>query len=131
MVTVSITAGDLADRMVIARIKAIHTGDDRHVQAANTWANYWCDAYNKGVHADADEYDGLLEKLREVNLRLWDLEDRIRGTLDKDAVLTAIYAKRIVEANDLRSAIKCKIDVLCNEFPAESVKYYATCKETT
>ena len=61
----------------------------------------------EALRADADP--ALLDRLREVNRELWDLEDAVRSALDTvDFARTALAISR---TNDRRASIKKELDL--------------------
>ena len=73
------------------------------------------------LRADADP--ALLERLREVNRELWDLEDAVRSALD--TVAFARTALAISRTNDRRASIKKELDLSLRASHVDH-KIYAT-----
>lgn len=108
---VPMAAGELLDRLTILRIKAERITDAAklaHVRAElaaleQVWES----------RADPpDEVTGLAAKLREVNGRLWDVEDALRGCEARRDFGDAFVglARSVYQLNDQRAGLKRKLD---------------------
>ena len=111
MPLIPVSWGEVIDKITILEIKERRiSGEPALRNIVNELA-----ALREIVDAQGDALDviaQLVDRLREVNLRLWDVEDAIRlkerdGTFDAEFVQLArsVYLK-----NDQRSAIKREIN---------------------
>ncbi len=123
-VMVPVSPGELLDKITILRIKATRIADP--VKSANvrlelglldrTWRDSGCAARSTA----ADEL-----ALREVNERLWDIEDRIREKeaarcFDADFIE---LARAVYICNDERAAIKRRINLQLGSRIVEEKSY--------
>ena len=121
---VPISPGELLDKITILRIKAARIGDAtklanvRHELAL--LEQTWSSSVPAGVDLTADE-----RALEDVNARLWDIEDRIRGkeaARQFDAEFIEL-ARAVYVSNDERAAIKKRINLALGSALVEEKSY--------
>ena len=112
-IIIEISPGELIDRLTILEIKPERLRDP--VKLANVQAEHA--ALQTNVETQVDRSDALHvlhAELREVNLRLWDIEDEIRDCerrKDLGASFVAL-ARSVYLTNDRRREVKRAINVL-------------------
>lgn len=116
-ILIPISVGELLDKISILQIKSKHT-DSPYVTKE---LEYLTDvAQENGVYDESE-----LNKLLEVNTKLWDIEDKLReleksGVFDDDFIHNA---RMVYITNDERSRIKKEINQHTNSELVE-VKLY-------
>ena len=111
-ILVPLSPGELLDKITILRIKVARIQDAGKLANVKleltlleqTWRDCGCAAHDVALDERA---------LRNVNERLWDIEDRIRDkeakqTFDRDFIE---LARAVYRSNDERAAIKKRINV--------------------
>jgi hypothetical protein len=117
IVTVPISVGELLDKITILQIKATHT-DNKFVHKELQDLSQI--AHDLGVYFNED-----IKRLREVNQKLWDIEDKLREherswKFDDDFI---DLARLVYLTNDKRSSIKKEINTKTKSTYSE-VKLY-------
>lgn len=111
-IQVSVSLGELADKITILRIKAKKIGDEGKLH----YIHAELEALEESINAlglDSSKMDTFLADLEQVNLSLWEIEDKIR---EKERVKSfddefIELARQIYLTNDQRFLIKNN----CNE----------------
>lgn len=121
-VLIEISNGELVDKVTILHIKRQKVTDA--AKLANIEKEYalLVEAMNKiGVRVDAPEFAQLLE----VNLRLWDIEDRIRIKEAQQAFDDEFVqlARSVYFENDKRAQIKKEINLQTGSELVEEKQY--------
>ncbi len=124
-VTISISIGELIDRITILELKSQFFEDPEKAQKVNAELTVLRRVCSENVR-QTDLVAGLTARLRDTNRALWDLENRIRKLithhqLDSDFAITAAA---IVKENDARSALKQALNKATGSINGEE-KYYA------
>jgi hypothetical protein len=110
-VSVEISYGELIDKITILEIKARHVVDpQRRGQVAVELAQLQrrrCEEL-----PDSARFAALQQELKEINERLWEIENRIRSkerskTFDQEFIE---LARSVYRQNDLRASIKQRIN---------------------
>lgn len=125
-VTVEISPGELIDKITILEIKIERIKDA--AKLANVRADWeTLTAARDGAIGPSADLDRLTAELKEINARLWDIEDRIR-----DCERAKDFGARFVELargvyrnNDRRSEIKRAINELLGSRLMEEKSYAA------
>jgi hypothetical protein len=123
-IIIEISPGELIDRLTILEIKRERVRDP--VKLANVQAEHA--ALQAAMERQVDRSDAvqtLHAELREVNLRLWDIEDEIRDCehrKDFGASFVAL-ARSVYLTNDRRSELKRAINVLLGSALVEEKAY--------
>ncbi len=110
-----ISAGELIDKITILEIKKIKITDTKKLKEVdkelislnNTMKNFI---------KDESVIVNLKEKLKEINLKLWDIEDRKRNAeRNNDFGKKFIeLARNVYKFNDERAKIKSEINLILN-----------------
>lgn len=119
-----ISVGELLDKITILEIKSERIVDP--AKAANVNAELqslrgtWAAAF-----PDAPDISGPLRRLKDVNERLWDIEDGIReleaaGSFGADFVA---LARSVYRSNDERAAIKRELNLKLGSRLVEEKSY--------
>lgn len=106
MPTVPVSVGELIDKITILTIKSERINDPGKLENVNRELGALTEI---GADIEIDKYT---KELREVNERLWEIEDRIRGKeragqFDDEFVQ---LARSVYITNDRRSEIKRQIN---------------------
>ena len=116
--------GELIDKITILEIKAERIGDPAKLKNVTHEL-----ALLRGLRAEGGygglEFDGLCEKLKSVNLALWEIEDEIRlceARGDFGEAFIAL-ARSVYQTNDKRAALKRDINLLCGSAILEEKSY--------
>ena len=123
-IQVEIAAGDLIDKIVILEIKSERMRDPHkleHVQAELASLA----AVRDAAIEPSPELGALSRQLREVNAKLWQIEDDIRAcerTQDFGARFVAL-ARAVYRENDQRAALKRRINELLGSRLIEEKSY--------
>ena len=123
-ILVPISPGELLDKITILRIKVARIADAAKLANVRleldllekTWRDCGCAAFD----VTQDE-----RALQQVNERLWDIEDRIRGkeakqTFDREFIE---LAREVYVSNDERAAIKKRINLQLGSRLVEEKSY--------
>ena len=123
-VLVPISPGELLDKITILRIKVARISDAAKLANVRleldllekTWRDCGCAAFD----VTQDE-----RALQQVNERLWDIEDRIRGkeakqTFDREFIE---LAREVYISNDERAAIKKRVNLKLGSRLVEEKSY--------
>lgn len=116
-INIPISIGELIDKLTILQIKLKLVKDESKLKNIN----HEFESLNKifkSLNLDADIND-FYDELYDVNLTIWNLEDKIRIVGEKllyvdDHMNLAKIAKQIYISNDLRSTIKKNINLKYN-----------------
>jgi Family of unknown function (DUF6165) len=123
-ITVEIAPGELIDKITILEIKSQRMTDAAKLRNVRTEL----DLLNATWHASpfsATDIGAEWTGLRDVNARLWDIEDRIRDK-ERDGRFDAEFvelARAVYVTNDERAAIKKKINTRLGSTLVEEKSY--------
>lgn len=111
LVYVPVSVGELFDKYTILQIKELKINDQLKLKNVIQEINYLKPFINK-YKLDLD----VISKLSEVNLLLWNIEDKIREKerrqeFDEEFIQ---LARNVYITNDKRSQVKNKINLLLN-----------------
>jgi hypothetical protein len=121
---VPISPGELIDKITILEIKSQRMTDTAKLHNVRTELALLTDTWRASPFSATDiraEWDGL----REVNGKLWDIEDRIRDR-ERDGDFGAEFielARAVYVTNDERAAIKKKINTRLGSTLVEEKSY--------
>ena len=121
---VPISPGELIDKITILEIKSQRMTDAAKLHNVRTELALLTDTWRASPFSATDiraEWDGL----REVNGKLWDIEDRIRDR-ERDGDFGAEFielARAVYVTNDERAAIKKKINTKLGSTLLEEKSY--------
>ena len=117
---VPISWGELLDKITILEIKELKISAINAKENVKKELKYLLDIVN--LNNMPDEIKSLKTELKNVNIRLWDVEDSIRekelaGEFDKVFIE---LARSVYRLNDVRAKIKQSINsILCSELVEE------------
>ena len=127
---VPISPGELIDKITILEIKSQRMTDAAKLHNVRTELALLTDTWRASPFSATDiraEWDAL----REVNGKLWDIEDRIRDR-ERDGDFGAEFielARAVYVTNDERAAIKKKINTKLGSALVEEKSYAAYRKD--
>tara|TARA_B100001989_G_scaffold104189_1_gene72886 strand:+ start:1965 stop:2357 length:393 start_codon:yes stop_codon:yes gene_type:complete len=126
---VSVSYGELVDKLTILNIKKIKITDSNKLKEINIELKILEEKAEVLKNSNADDYSKLFKKLYEVNLKLWEVEDRIRiHELNNEFNEKFIeLARSVYFLNDERFEIKSDINK-CFESKINEVKQYTKYK---
>ena len=117
---VPISWGELLDKITILEIKELKISAINAKENVKKELKYLLDIVN--LNNMPDEIESLKTELKNVNIRLWDVEDSIRekelaGEFDKVFIE---LARSVYRLNDVRAKTKRSINsILCSELVEE------------
>ncbi|MCM2310241.1 MAG: DUF6165 family protein [Steroidobacteraceae bacterium] len=123
---VPISPGELIDKITILEIKSQRMTDAAKLHNVRTELSLLSDTWQASPFAATDisaEWAGL----RDVNGRLWDIEDRIRDK-ERDSLFDAEFielARAVYVTNDERAALKKQINTKLGSALVEEKSYAA------
>jgi hypothetical protein len=121
---VPISPGELIDKITILEIKSQRMTDAAKLHNVRTELALLTDTWRASPFSSTDiraEWDGL----REVNGKLWDIEDRIRDR-ERDGDFGAEFielARAVYVTNDERATLKKKINTKLGSTLVEEKSY--------
>ena len=121
---VPVSIGELIDKISILEIKMTHMKDEK-LKNVETELKY----LRKVVEENLLDIDiKLIAKLKNINIKIWDIEDKIRlkeiqGKFDNDFIQ---LARSVYIENDKRSNVKKEINYMYNSELIEEKSYQAT-----
>ena len=112
MINIKISYGELFDKISILEIKKTKLANSDDIKNVTFELNLLTDALNKS-NIDFHSVNNLLNKLKKVNLQLWEIEDEIRekerySLFDEEFIE---LARSVYKTNDERSKIKKEINI--------------------
>ena len=119
-----ISPGELLDKISILEIKLVKIKDKKSLEEINK--EYESLIKTKKSHISlTDELESLINKIKEINLKLWDIEDKIRiCEKNKDFGKKFIEnARNVYISNDKRAKIKFKINKILDSNIKEIKQY--------
>ena len=119
-----ISAGELLDKISILEIKLDKIKSKNSQEEINKEYKLLKEAQNSKIEAN-EKIQQLFEKVKEVNLKLWNIEDKIRiCEKNKDFGKEFIeLARAVYSTNDARSKIKSEINDLLGSNIKEVKQY--------
>jgi len=121
---VPISPGELIDKITILEIKSQRMTDAAKLHNVRTELSLLSDTWKASPFSATDisaEWAGL----RDVNAKLWDIEDRIRDK-ERDGLFDAEFvelARAVYFTNDERAALKKKINTKLGSALVEEKSY--------
>ena len=119
-----VSPAELIDKITILEIKRQFIKDSTKLKNVDLEYKLLLDVLIKNV-SGSEELDLLRSQLKEVNMKLWDIEDKIRD-LEKNKVFDKKFielARLVYFTNDKRSEIKKDINKLLNSEIVEEKSY--------
>ena len=119
-----ISAGELLDKIAILEIKLVKIKDKKNLLEINKEYESLKETKNSNIKLTKD-LENLIIQLKEINLKLWDFEDKTRiCEKNKDFGQTFINLSRSVYLNnDKRANIKSKINKMLGSNIKEVKQY--------
>ncbi|MGI9246123.1 MAG: DUF6165 family protein [Steroidobacteraceae bacterium] len=122
---VPISPGELIDKITILEIKSARMTDAAKLHNVRTELALLNATWTGSEFAAVADVDAEWGALREVNGRLWDIEDRIRDK-ERDGRFDAQFielARAVYVTNDERAALKRRINTLLGSALVEEKSY--------
>jgi hypothetical protein len=125
-ITAPISAGELIDKITILEIKRAKITDPARLAHVETELGALAATRAATWEQPAPALAALTDALRQVNQRLWDIEDEIRGCERRQDFGARFIelARAVYQVNDRRAALKNDINHLLSSALVE-VKSYA------
>jgi len=123
-INVPISPGELVDKITILEIKKEFIKNDNKLKNINHEYDLLMQIYTTQI-SETDGISELKNKLKEINLELWKIEDDIRDCeREKSFSETFIeLARSVYFTNDRRSKVKLEINLLLNSNLVEEKSY--------
>ena len=123
-INVPISPGELVDKITILEIKKEFIKNDNKIKNINHEYDLLMKIYTTQI-SETDGISELKNKLKEINLELWKIEDDIRDCeREKSFSDTFIeLARSVYFTNDRRSKVKLEINLLLNSNLVEEKSY--------
>ena len=118
------SAGELLDKITILEIKKEKISDQNSLEIIDREHSSLKDSIKKNIKIN-DEIKNLWGQLKEVNLKLWEIEDEIRLS-EKNKKFDQNFielARSVYKYNDNRAKIKSKINQLSGSSIKEIKQY--------
>ena len=123
-ILVPVSPGEVIDKITILEIKRNFIKIDSKLININHEYDLLMDIYNSNFRK-VDGVEDLKEKLKNINLALWNIEDDIRDC-ERDKIFDEKFiklARSVYVTNDQRSKVKMKINLLLNSDLIEEKSY--------
>jgi hypothetical protein len=110
-----ISIGELVDKITILMIKQQRITDPNKLENVNKELTLLLQLLNTLPNDDLENIQDLLLELKSINMELWDIENYKRAceTIDNFDLMFIDAARKVYIKNDLRAAVKRKINDLC------------------
>ena len=118
------SVGELVDKITILEIKKEKVSDQKNLEMIDKEYASLKDSVKKSLKIN-DEIKDLWKQLKEVNLKLWEVEDgkRLSEKNKKFDEKFIELARNVYKYNDLRAKIKSKINQLSGSSIKEVKQY--------
>ena len=123
-VEIPVSPGELIDRLTILQIKTERITDPGRSNRVEKERQLYEEVRERRVPR-SEEIEQLTLELKQINEKLWDIEDRIRIS-EKDQLFDDTFislARSVYKTNDRRAALKRQIDALLGSVLAEEKEY--------
>ncbi len=123
-VEIPVSPGELIDRLTILQIKTERITDRDRSNRVGKERQLYEEVRERRVPR-SEEIEQLTLELKQINEKLWDIEDRIRIS-EKDQLFDDTFislARSVYKTNDRRAALKRQIDALLGSILAEEKEY--------
>jgi len=106
-----ISAGELVDKITILKIKKEKIANKEKLVEIKKELDSLTNTFNKSIKKNIN-LETLTKELENVNLKLWDIEDKIRESEKKQGFGKEFIelARNVYKFNDERAKIKLKIN---------------------
>ncbi|MBM0107890.1 hypothetical protein JM946_24415 [Steroidobacter sp. S1-65] len=124
-ILVPISPGELIDKITILEIKAANITDAAKLANVKVELQLLQDTWRTSGHADRHNIDAEWAQLRDINKKLWDIEDDIRDKererkFDQEFIE---LARAVYVTNDERAAVKKQINTKLGSKIVEEKSY--------
>ena len=119
-----ISAGELLDKITILEIKLVKINDKESLLEINKEYNSLKETQNSNIKLTKN-LENLIKELKEVNLKLWDIEDNKR-ICEKNKDFGKVFvdlSRNVYLNNDKRAKIKSEINKLLGSNIKEVKQY--------
>ena len=119
-----ISAGELLDKISILEIKLVKINDEESLLEINKEYNSLKETQNSNIKLTKN-LENLIKELKEVNLKLWDIEDNKR-ICEKNKDFGKVFvdlSRNVYLNNDKRAKIKSEINKLLGSNIKEVKQY--------
>ena len=119
-----ISAGELLDKITILEIKLVKINDKESLLEINKEYNSLKETQNSNIKLTKN-LENLIKELKEVNLKLWDIEDNKR-ICEKNKDFGKVFvdlSRNVYLNNDNRARIKSEINKLLGSNIKEVKQY--------
>ncbi len=123
-INIETSVGELIDKMTILEIKKEKISDEKSLSIIDKEYSSLQVTLQKDVKIN-DEIKKLWNELKKINLKLWEIEDKIR-LCEKNKKFDEKFvelARSVYKSNDIRSKLKLKINQLTGS-NLQEVKQY-------
>ena len=106
-----ISAGELVDKITILKIKKEKIANKEKLVEIKKELDSLTNTFNKSIKKNIN-LETLTKELKNINLKLWDVEDKIRESEKKQGFGKEFIelARNVYKFNDERAKIKLKIN---------------------
>ena len=120
-----ISVGELIDKITILEIKKVKINDSEKLMNVEKELSSLNDTFKKSI-PDPSKIKTLIDKLKSINLKLWDIEKGIRlAEKNNDFGEKFIeLARNVYKTNDARSKIKLEINNILGSNIKEVKSHY-------
>ena len=123
MIYVPVSVGELIDKLSILHVKKIKISNEEKLTLVNKEFEL---LYNlSSVHLDSTEIESLYHQLRDINEKLWDVEDKLR-VLETEKKFEGEFidmARKVYFTNDERFRLKNEINLITDSEIREVKEY--------
>ena len=120
-----ISAGELIDKITILEIKKEKITDEDKLKEIQKELRSLNETFDQVIQ-EKDKIQDLSRKLKEVNLKLWDIEEGKRRA-ERDKIFDENFIKlsrKVYKSNDERAKIKLKINEILGSNIKEVKSHY-------
>ena len=121
---IAVSWGELIDRITILEIKLVQLSHQDALANVEKEHKHLEDVFSRHI-LDKDKVNELFEELREINKRLWDIEDSLREK-ERDKCFDQDFielARSVYLTNDHRSRTKRRINEMLQSELIEEKSY--------
>ena len=123
-IKIDVSVGEIMDKLTILEIKAAKIDDDAKLANIHKEHDSLLPVIDRAAY-QTDEIKQLVAELKEINLKLWDIEDEIR-LKEADKAFDADFielARSVYFTNDKRAAVKKQINLATGSELIEEKSY--------
>jgi len=120
-----ISAGELIDKITILEIKKTKIKDDKKIENVEKELSSLKDTLKEKI-PDLSKIQILMDKLKTINLKLWDIENKKR-LAEKDNNFDSNFielSRNVYKNNDIRALIKLEINNILGSNIKEVKSYH-------